>query len=232
MTKSLAITCAGILAVCLLGSCSTERDPRDLLAPGGIGVPVIDALLVVGQPLPDIFLTRTIAPDETFNTTRALIARAHVVVTDVAAGTDVIYGYSETTGRYIAPTSPFPTLVEPNTEYRIAITTQEGETLTASTVTPPSLAVADWLLLDDQGQSTRRTLRGFGDFESSDSVYIAPENQIVYGSGILEARLARPDVPAFQIGLHSLDLDSDFVIDPDFFDEEDFEDLDRVTSSP
>ncbi|MEZ4652795.1 MAG: hypothetical protein R3E12_04100 [Candidatus Eisenbacteria bacterium] len=153
MTKSLAITCAGILAVCLLGSCSTERDPRDLLAPGGIGVPVIDALLVVGQPLPDIFLTRTIAPDETFNTTRALIARAHVVVTDVAAGTDVIYGYSETTGRYIAPTSPFPTLVEPNTEYRIAITTQEGETLTASTVTPPSLAVADWLLLG-QGQST------------------------------------------------------------------------------
>jgi hypothetical protein len=34
------------------------------------------------------------------------------------------------------------------------------------------------------------------------------------------------------VGLYSLDLDSDFVIDPDFFEEEDFDELDRISSSP
>ena len=46
------------------------------------------------------------------------------------------------------------------------------------------------------------------------------------------ARLVEDLAPGYQLSLFSLDLGSDFVIDPPFFDEEDFESLERNSSSP
>lgn len=42
----------------------------------------------------------------------------------------------------------------------------------------------------------------------------------------------RPEMPAFQIGIESLDLDSPFVIDVSFLDEDDLDDFERYSVSP
>ena len=63
-------------------------------------------------------------------------------------------------------------------------------------------------------------------------MYFAPENQLIYTDGLLEGRFDRQDTPGYQVGIFSIDLDSDFVFDPEFFEEEDFEDLERTISSP
>jgi hypothetical protein len=86
------------------------------------------------------------------------------------------------------------------------------------------------VLLDATGQNVLQELRTFA--ELGDSVYTAAENQLTYSSGLLEAKFPRGNVPAYQAGLYSLDPDSGFVIDPDFFEDEDFDDLERFTSSP
>ena len=66
-----------------------------------------------------------------------------------------------------------------------------------------------------------------------ESVYDAPENQIVYQDGFLEARFAAPTGPGlYQVGILSLDEGSPFVIEGDFLDEDDFEDFSRQVSSP
>jgi hypothetical protein len=80
-------------------------------------------------------------------------------------------------------------------------------------------------------ETTLEPIRRLGTFEEmGDQVYA--QNELVYSQGLFEARFDRPDVPAFQVGLFSLDPDSDYVIDPEFFEEEDFEDLERVISTP
>ena len=58
-----------------------------------------------------------------------------------------------------------------------------------------------------------------------------------YAEGLLEVRFPSGGAAAFaadgyQLALFSIDLGSDYVIDPPFFEEEDFEDLARMGSSP
>ena len=113
--------------------------------------------------------------------------------------------------------------------------TAAGERLTATTRTPARFAVDSWVLLDSAGQAVERTLATFA--EAGDSVYVQPENQLVYAEGLLEARWRSGGAANFagagyQLALFSLDLDSDYVVEPPFFDEEDFEDLGRMGSSP
>jgi hypothetical protein len=100
----------------------------------------------------------------------------------------------------------------------------------AVTRTPPRFPETEWIVLDSDEETVLRRLQTFD--SAGEMVYEARQNQLVYSEGLLEARFTRPDVPAFQVGIRSLDLDSDFVIDPDFFEEEDFEDLERSVSSP
>ena len=50
-------------ALCaLFVACSADRKPGELFGPSEEGVLVIDAILVVDQKLPDLFLKQTIAP--------------------------------------------------------------------------------------------------------------------------------------------------------------------------
>ena len=110
-----------------------------------------------------------------------------------------------------------------------------GEELTARTVTPASFSVDEWVLLDSTGSTELRTLKTFAD--AGDDVYSQPENRLSYAEGLLEARFAPGGAGLFagwgyQLALFSIDPGSDYVIDPPFFEEEDFEDLPRKGSSP
>jgi hypothetical protein len=112
----------------------------------------------------------------------------------------------------------------------LTVVTEENERLTATTTTPPRLEVAEWVLLDATGSTVERRLQTF--ITWGDSVYYAPENQLVYSEGLFEVRL-KPSTPAgYQVGVFSLDLESDFVIDPEFLEDEDFEEFERRFSSP
>lgn len=220
-----------LFLIAFLVGCSAERDPRDLLVPGGVGVPVVDAMLLVDKKMPEIYLTRTVQPGVTFDTANALITNATVRIDNLDSEETVSYLYAPKSGRYLPQGDEIPR-VQPQTTYRLTATFPSGEMLHATTRTPPAFRVDDWVVLENDGETLRQTLRRFDDLPFPDSVYRAPDNQLAYTVGLLQAQIDRPDVPAFQVGLNSLDLDSDFVIDPDFFEEEDFEELDRISSSP
>jgi hypothetical protein len=215
-----------VLLVVLVAGCSPDRDEASLFAPGDIDVPVVDALLLVDAPLPDIRLTRTIAPDAEFVFEEAAIVGARVRV--IVAGADTVVYAEDSAGIYL-PIDPAPT-VQPDTRYDLDVTTDAGERVTATTVTPGRLQIAEWVLLDDAGEAVQRRLRTFA--ELGDGVYDAPENQLVYPEGLLEGRLVAPDAPGFQLSVASLDLDSELVTDIPFLDDEDIAELDRSGSSP
>ena len=220
-----------ILLVALLASagCSTERKPGDLLAPGELGEIVVDGTLIVGQPVSRVLLRKTLSPADPYDPAAAAVSGAVVRIVEVGgAGIPL----AETSaGRYESP-SP-PPLVKPRTEYRLEVQTADGRTVTASTVTPDTFHVDDWVLLDQASLAIRRSLAVASDFPvDPDSVYVVDSNQLVYQDGLLEARFARGGEIAFQVGLHSLDPGSPYVIDADFLSEEDLADLKRDSSSP
>jgi hypothetical protein len=131
-------------------------------------------------------------------------------------------------GRYIADDHE---VVLPETEYVLEVILADGARIGARTTTPAPFNVTDWLQLDETTLETRARLRTFD--ELGDEVYDAPENQIVYLDGLLEARFpAPPEGGFYQVGILSLDEGSPFVIEGDFLDEEDYEDFSRAVSSP
>lgn len=213
-----------ILALTGVWGCSAERDGSELLGPSRAGIPVVEAALVVSEPLPPVFLSRTLDPSSPFSFSEGLVSGAMV---QIAADTTV-YAYDEVApGVYLAfgPT----VTVEPQTVYELRVVLEDGALVTARTQTPPRFTDIEWVLVDGEG-GVLRTLRTFA--EVGQGVYEAPENRLVHGRGLLEARFTRPDVPGFHVGLRSLDLDSDFVVDVSFLDEEDLDQLERNGSSP
>ncbi len=208
----------------LLGACSPERSDEELFAPGGLGIPVVDGILTVGQPFGDIFLSETMSPDQPFSRARAGIVNADVVVE--GAGLTIQY-VSFDAGRY----RPGPLLiVQPSTTYRLRAVLSDGRIVTASTTTPPRLDVREWVLLDDASGDLIRVLSTYE--EHGDSVYAQPENQLIYPQDTLAARLEDQGAAGYQIGLFNLESDSPLLIDTDFLDEEDLDNFTRSNSSP
>lgn len=216
-----------LLCVLAAAGCTPDRDPASLFAPGQVDVPVVDALLVVGRPLPEIRLSRTVRPDERYFFDRAAIRGADVAV--AIAGAEVV-PYAEVQPGVYVPDVDEPPLVAPATMYELRVTTDLGERIGAVTTTPGPLVIAEWVLLDRAGLGIQRTLRTFA--ELGEDVFDAPENRLVYTEGILEGRLVAPEAAGTQVAVASLDLDADFVIDVPFLDDEDLAELNRSGSSP
>ncbi len=217
--------------------CTPERDPATLFAPDAVDVLVIDATLIVGESLPNVRLTRTLAPNVPFTLKAAHETGAAMEITGPAG----VVAYREFTGSvgdsyvaYYGPTGVASELVLPGARYDIAVTTSAGEILRATTLTPTGFSVDEWVLLSSDGNTTVRPLRTFA--ELGDSVYTHPDNQLNYAEGLVDGLFgnAAADYGAygFQVALFSLDPDAGYVIDPPFFEEEDFLDLPREGSSP
>lgn len=220
-----------LIMLTTVAACSTERDQSELFAPEFLDVLVIDAVLIVDQYHPTIKLSRTLAPGEPFNQETAAEVRATVNI----ASSELVLHYRD------VPDQPgvyetargFP--IQPETEYRLTVQTMRGETLTARTLTPARFPVDQWVLLDPTGTYELRQLQTFAD--AGDSVYFQPENQIHYAEGLIEARFAPGGAANFaalgyQLALFSIDPGADYVIDPPFFEDDDFEDLPNNGSSP
>jgi hypothetical protein len=216
----------GAAALVSLAACSTDRDPGELFATGGVGVPVVDAVLVVGEGFPDVYLTRTLAPDEAFSLDRAAISGATVTIRGGA--TTVVYLDGGSPGRYSPPVSGAAVL--PETRYDLTVDLPDGGTLRATTTTPAPIRVREWVLLDDTGTSVEQWMSTFTD--AGDSVYYQPENQLVYTEGLVEIRLDAAPAQGYQVGLASIDLASPLLVDADFLDEEDLENFTRTNNSP
>jgi hypothetical protein len=211
--------------VLVLSACSTDREPGELFAPDEVGALVVDATLIVGDEFPLVLLSRTLSPEAVFSTDAVAVGGAEVSI----RWDGNIATYQQLRPGIYGPLAAAP-VVEPATTYRLEVRTLEDEILTATTTTPDAFSVRSWVLLDDAGETVVRRLSTFA--EHGDSIFEQPENRLVYQVGLLEARFERGGEIAFQIGLSSLDDGSEFVIDPDFFEEEDFEDLERDVSSP
>ncbi len=229
--KNLTKLVASLSTVCCLVACTPERDPATLFAPEGIGVLVVNGVLIVGEPLPLIRLTRTQEPDAPFDDDSG------VILADVSIafeGPPITYCSLNQSGQYFPFIDAVP-LVLPATKYDLVVTTTEGERLTASTTTPEQFDISEWSLTASDGQSQLRTLKSFDD--EGDQVYFHPDNQLTYGEGLVDARFTGTSAAAhgafgFQLALFSLDLDSELVVDPPFVDDEDLEALPRLGSSP
>ncbi len=200
---------------------------RRLFDPSAAGIPVVDAILIVGRGLPVVFLKTTLAPDAPYSEEAAALTGAAVTVS--SEGIDFFYAEDDSTpGRYLPP--PGETVLA-ETDYSLEVALADGARITARTTTPALFDVSEWLHLDETTLETRARLRTFE--ELGDSVYVAPENQIVYLDGLLESRFPAPSgAGLYQVGILSLDEGSPFVIEGDFLDEEDYEDFARAVSSP
>ncbi|MCK5619784.1 MAG: DUF4249 family protein [Candidatus Krumholzibacteria bacterium] len=227
MMKHRVLTILSLIAFVVAGA-SCERE---LFSPDDVGTLVVNSMLFVDKPFDDIYLYRAQSAETPFDPLKAAERGARVTIRTKTAAIQ-FREEPGAPGRYtwLGSAPPYVNTVEPETTYWLEIVTRSGETLTATTTTPPRLTVTDWVLLDDLGVTVERRLRTFAELD--DSVYYAPENQLIYSEGLLEAWPDPVATAAYQAGIYSIDKDSDFVIDPEFLDEEDFEEFERNISSP
>ncbi|HSQ60605.1 MAG TPA: DUF4249 family protein [Acidobacteriota bacterium] len=224
-----------LFGLLLLGAGCGTRNPGDLLAPAEVGTIVVDARLIVGTTMPPMFLRLTQSPTEPFD--RSIGLGGALVEVVASTGDTIRYSGSQSSSSLYRPdaalTGDSIPAVLPNTTYSLRVVAPDGRVVTASTTTPDSFQTREWLLLEDPSLAVRRSLATYDDFPNfRDSVYYVESNQLIYQDGLLEARFDRGNALAFQVGLFSLDHGSPFVIDADFLDPEDLEDLERETSSP
>jgi hypothetical protein len=220
---------SAFLLVALSGmlGCSADREPGELFGPeSDTGTLVIDALLIVDRPLPAIYVRQTIAPGESYTASNVGVGGAAVTIRQ--GGTDYRYEANRgTLGRY-GPPAGAP-VVMPDTRYDLTVVWGD-QTATAVTTTPGRVQISHSVLLDESTLEVRRELKTFLDGE--DAVYTDPDNQVNYLDGLLEAWFSPVGVEAYQVGIFSLDLDSERLLDVDWLDEEDYDELTRQESSP
>ena len=204
--------------IALMG-CKAERDPSSLFGPDASGVLVVDALLIVDKPLPQMLVSETVKANVGYSERWAGVGDAEVVITQ--GEQTFVYRPSSgfSSGSYRPP--PNAPLVLPNTTYNLRVRSQ-GREATAQTITPDRLDIQEVALLDDETFEIIRPLKRYEDGN-------VQENRVVYQEGILEMRFDPLPVSGYQIAIESLDLSPDFLVDCDFFDEINF---DRYGSSP
>ena len=62
------------------GPLSADRDPGELYNQAEDNLPVVDAILIVNQPLPPVMLRRTIAPGVPYSVEAAALTEARVFI--------------------------------------------------------------------------------------------------------------------------------------------------------
>jgi hypothetical protein len=219
---------AALALLLLAAACSPERGEDEFFAPGGAGTPVVDAMLTVGRAFPDVYLTRTLSPNEPFSYERAGILNATVMID--ADGQQIPYGESAATaGRYVPISSE---VVWPNTTYRLSAELEDGRMLRATTTTPDTIRVRNWVLLDDSGEYVEQVLVRYNEVPDENDVYSLPSNRLTYTEGLLEVRFQNAPAYARMVGLQSLDIGSELLIDADFLEDEDLDNFTRANQSP
>ncbi len=208
------------IVLALVPACDTTREPGDLIAPGLSDLLVLDAILIVDQPLPPLFVRQTIAADLPYSPAAAAVTEATVEI-DTPEGTWIYTDDPDSAGRYV-PEVGAP-IVRAMTRYRLVVES-DGRRASAETVTPEKVSIDEAMLLDEETLEVLRPMVTFADADW-EGVFGAPENQVPYLSALPELRFDPVDVPAYQVGILRLDQDSQPVIDLSFLDEESKEEI-------
>lgn len=195
------------VASCLLiSACQAERTPESLFGPKAAGKLVLDGLLIVGRPLPPVFVTQTVATVDRDSPRHAVVSDA---IVELRQG-DRVFRYVRDPDagpfQYLPPADP--PVVAPETEY-VMIVTANDTTARATTVTPGPFRLRGGVVLDQETEEVSQRLKTFAEIE--DGVFRVPENRVVYKTGFLEARFDPIDVPGYQVGIASLDEDAEEV---------------------
>ena len=218
-----------LIALCLT-ACAAERQPGELFGPVEKEAElVVDAQLLVGRTLPEVFVRRTLPAGRAYSREDAAVTDARVRILHGDQVFEYAYTADETApGRYLPPREA--PMVEALTEYRLEVDV-EGRKVRASTTTPDRVRIRQAVLLDEETLQIIRTLKTFA--ELGDQVYTAPENQITYLDGLIEFHFDTLEVAGFQAAIFALDEDAPFADEDlvDFYDEEDTSTL-RANQSP
>ena len=202
-TVALVLTAASCL---LVAACQAERTPESLYGPDAAGELVLDGLLIVGRPLPPVFVTQTVAVGDSDSPRHAVVSDA---IVELRQGDRVFrYARDPDAGPFQYSPPADPPVVAPATTYVIEVASK-GRTARATTVTPWPVRVREAVILDQRTEAVLRRLKTFADL--SDGVFLAPENRVVFKAGFLEARFDPIDVPGYQVGIVSLDRGADEV---------------------
>jgi len=206
--------------------CKAERSPTSFFGPDASGILVVDALLIVDKPLPDLFIRETLNAEFIYRREDAAVTDAEVVITQ-GGQTFVYRADPDSVGHYLPPpNSPF---VLPQTTYTLSVGSQ-GREARAVTTTPNRLHIREAVLLDDKSLEIIRVFKKYED--GPGLVFTAPENQVPYQTGLVEARFDRLSVRGYHISIESLDPNAALVVDSDLLHDSDYDDLDRYGSSP
>ena len=203
-----------------LVGCKVERDPSSLFGPDASGVLVVDALLIVDKPLPQVLISETVKSNAGYSERWEGVGDAEVVISQ--GERTFLYSPGFAAGYYMPPSNA--PLVLPNTIYNLRVRSQ-GREATAQTITPGRFDIREAVLLDDE---TLEVIRPLNRYEDGN----VEENRIVYQDGLLEMRFDPLPVSGYHIAIESLDPTSDFVIYSDLVDEDERADFERYGSSP
>ena len=207
-------------------SCAAERDPGSLFGPAEQGTLVIDATLLVDLPMPPIFIRQTIAPNAAYTQDAAAVNNAEVTITQGLAEYTYTPDPAGHPAQYLPPGGT--PMILPETEYRILVRSG-GKEARAVTTTPKRFTIDKALMINVDTLEPIRNLVTFRD--NPTAVFTAPQNQVIYQDNLLETRFQLINVKAYQVGLINLETDSEFVIEGDFLEDEDFENFERESSS-
>lgn len=211
-----------LMVGCLIAlvGCEAERDPSSLFGPDASGVLVVDALMIVDQPLPQVLVSETVNANVRYSERWAGVGDAEVVITQ--GEQTFLYSLGFSSGSYLPP--PNAPLVLPNTTYNLRVRSQ-GREATAQTITPVRFDIREAALLDDE---TLEVIRSLNRYEDGN----VQENRVVYQEGLLEMRFDPLPVIGYHIAIESLDPESDFVVYSDLVDDDDRAEFERYGSSP
>ena len=197
--KRLAVACCFLIA-----ACQADRTTESLFGPNGAGELVLDGLLIVGRPLPPVFVTQTVASVDRDRPRNAVVSDAVVEIRNGERVYRYVWDPDANPFQYSPPANSL--VVSPDTKY-VLVVTANGRKARATTITPGPFRVREGVVLDENTEEIQRRLKGFA--EVADGVFLAPENRVVYKTGFLEARFDPIDVPGYQVGIVSLDPDAD-----------------------
>ncbi len=213
-----------LMVGCLIAlvGCEAERDPSSLYGPDASGTLVVDALLVVDQPLPQILISETFSAVAFIGWRNSWDGVEDAEVVIAQGDQTFLYRPHPRAGYYDPP--PNAPLVLPNTTYSLRVQSQ-GRVAIAQTTTPGRFDIREVALIDDE---TLEVIRSLNRYEDGD----VAENRVVYQDGLLEMRFDPLSASGYQIAIESLDPRSDFVIDSNLVDEGERANWDRYGSSP
>ena len=164
--------------------CTSEREIGDLFTSDSQGMIVIDAVLYVDRPMPEIFISLSQVPDTHYDNELWGINDAEVIVYQGPS----TYQYQSTgsLGKYLPP-SGAPAIL-PETEYRILVQAL-GRKVQGTSITPSRLSLKRVGMLDKVSQEEIRFLN------------LGPnvQNSIIYSEGLIEARFDPIGVQGYQV---------------------------------